>query len=135
MAKTMFVNLPVADLQTSVDFFTGLGFEFNPDFTDENATAMMVGSDAIVMLLVKDFFQSFTKKDVADARASTEAIIAVSADSREEVDETVNKALATGGSPANEPIEGPGMYGWSFQDPDGHLWEYVYMDPSAMGSS
>lgn len=128
MAKTMFVHLPVADLTTSVDFFTGLGFEFDPSFTDENATAMIVGTDALVMLLVEDFFRGFTKKGIADTRSSTEALISVSADGRDEVDEKVKKALATGGSPAGAPVEGPGMYGWSFQDPDGHLWEFLYLD-------
>ncbi|WP_345556341.1 VOC family protein [Streptomonospora halophila] len=128
----MFVNLPVADLKTSVDFFTALGFEFDPKFTDENATAITVGENAVVMLLVKGFFQGFTKKEITDARASTETIIAVSADSREDVDDLVDKALASGGSASNEPMEGPGMYGRSFQDPDGHLWEVVYMDIEAM---
>lgn len=131
MSKMMFVNLPVADLKTSVDFFTGLGFEFNPDFTDENATAMIVEENVFVMLLVTDFFQGFTTKSIADARTTTEAIVSVSADNREEVDEKVAKALASGGSPAKDPLEGPGMYGWSFYDPDGHMWEYISMDSGA----
>jgi predicted lactoylglutathione lyase len=131
MSTKVFVNLPVKDLQKSIDFFTGLGFECNPQFTDENATCMIIGDDSFVMLLVEGFFKTFTTKDLADATTHTEAIIALPAESREGVDELVDKALAAGGQASNEPMDQGGMYGRSFQDLDGHLWEVMYMDPSA----
>jgi hypothetical protein len=128
----IFANLPVHDLQRSVDFWTGLGFSFNPQFTDQNATAMVISDDAFVMLLTEQFFSTFTKKEVADATKQTETIMALSAESREEVDGLVEKALATGGSVSNDTQQDDFMYARSFQDPDGHLWEVVYMDPAAI---
>jgi predicted lactoylglutathione lyase len=128
MATKLFVNLPVKDLQKSVDFFTELGFTFDSQFTDDKATCMIIGADSFVMLLVEDRFKDFTKKEICAAATHTETILALSADSREAVDELVNKALATGGQPSNEPVEMDGMYGWSFQDVDGHLWEVMWMD-------
>jgi predicted lactoylglutathione lyase len=133
MSRKIFVNLPVKDLGKSVDFFTQLGFEFDPNFTDESATCMIVSDEAFVMLLVEDRFKDFTKKDLCDATTHTEAILALSAESREQVDDLVNKALAAGGQPSNDRMDEGFMYGWSFQDIDGHLWELVYMDPSALG--
>ena len=100
--RKLFVNIAVADLGRAVDFFTALGFEFDPRFTDESATCMLIGEDAYAMLLVRDRFQDFTKKEVADPTAQTEAILALSAESREDVDALADKALATGGSPADE---------------------------------
>ncbi|MGH3925328.1 MAG: VOC family protein [Pseudonocardiaceae bacterium] len=131
-SRRIFVNLAVTDLDKSVEFFTHLGFAFDPRFTDDQATCMIVNEDAFVMLLVEDRFKDFTNKAICDATTHTEAILALSAQSREQVDELVNKALAGGGSPANDPIDHGFMYGWSFQDVDGHLWEAVYMDPSAL---
>jgi predicted lactoylglutathione lyase len=133
MSRMIYVNLPVKDLNKSVDFFTQLGFKFDPNFTDESATCMIISDDAFIMLLVEDRFRDFTKKDISDATTQTEAILALSADSREEVDELVNKALAAGGQPSNDRMDEGFMYGWSFQDIDGHLWEVIYMDPSAVG--
>ena len=131
MSRKIFVNLPVKDLDKSVDFFTQLGFQFNAQFTDKSATCMIISEEAYVMLLVGGRFQDFTKKPIADARSQTEAIIALSADSRAEVDEIVNKALAAGGQPSSDPQDHGFMYGWSFQDLDGHLWEILWMDPNA----
>lgn len=131
MSRLIFVNLAVADLDRSVEFFTKLGFTFDPRFTDETATSMVVSDQAFVMLLVKDRFADFTPKEIVDSKAQTEAIVAVSADSREEVDELVDTALAAGGSTANEPMDLGFMYSRSFEDPDGHLWEVVYMDVAA----
>ncbi len=131
MSRKIFVNLPVKDLDKSVDFFTQLGFQFNAQFTDESATCMIISEEAYVMLLVEGRFQDFTKKPIADARSQTEAILALSADSRAEVDEIVNKALAAGGQPSSDPQDHGFMYGWSFQDLDGHLWEILWMDPNA----
>ena len=132
MARKLFVNLAVGDLDRSVAFFTKLGFEFDPRFTDESATCMIVSDDAYVMLLVESRFQDFTKKQLVDSTTQTEAILAVSAESRESVDELAEAALGAGGSPANDPMDHGFMYGRSFNDPDGHLWEVMWMDPSAI---
>lgn len=126
-AKEIFVNLPVKDLQKSVEFFSALGFEFNQEMTDEKATCMIVGDNMYVMLLVEDFFKTFTKKQLVDAASSTEVIVAISADSKAAVDEMVNKAIDAGGAASNDKMEDEYMYGWSFQDVDGHLWEVIYM--------
>ncbi len=131
-ARKIFVNLPVKDIDRSVDFFKTLGFSFNPQFTDETATAMIVSDEAFVMLLVEDRFKDFTAKELADATTQTEAIVALSAAIREEVDSLADRALEAGGSPANEPMEYGFMYGRSFEDPDGHLWEVAWMDPSSI---
>ncbi len=131
-SRMIFVNLAVKDLGRAVDFFTGLGFSFDPRFTDESATCMIVSDQAFVMLLVEDRFRDFTKNELADPSTHTEAILAVSAESREGVDEFANKALATGGRPASDPIDMGFMYSRSFDDPDGHQWEVVWMDPGAV---
>jgi predicted lactoylglutathione lyase len=131
-SRKVFINLAVEDLQRSIDFFTALGFAFDPQFTDEQATCMIVSDEAFVMLLVKGRFQEFIKKQIVDSTAETEVIIALSAESRAEVDELVDKALAAGGSPANDKMDMGFMYAWSFQDPDGHLWEVMHMDPAAV---
>jgi predicted lactoylglutathione lyase len=128
----LFVNLAVEDLERSVAFFTQLGFTFDERFTDESATCMNVSDKAFVMLLVKPRFQDFTKKTVSDSHTQTETILALSADSREEVDAFAEAALAAGASAANEPMDHGFMYGRSFNDPDGHLWEVMWMDPSAL---
>jgi predicted lactoylglutathione lyase len=130
MPKQLFLNLPVQDLKRSVDFFSALGFTFNPDFTDENATCMIVNENAYVMLLVEKFFATFTAKEVATTKGAAEAIIAYSVDSREEVDKAVRTALASGGSISQDPQDYGYMYNHSFQDPDGHLWEVFWMDPA-----
>lgn len=128
----IFVNLPVKDLKKSMEFFSKLGFEFNPQFTDINAACLIISKDIYAMLLVEEFFRKFTKKEIADAAKCTEAIIALSVDSKEKVNEIVNNALAAGGKPSNELIDQQWMYSWSFQDLDGHLWELVYMEPNAI---
>jgi predicted lactoylglutathione lyase len=130
MPKQLFLNLPVQDLKRSVGFFTALGFTFNPDFTDENATCMIVNENAYVMLLMEAYFKTFTVKDVGSTKDSAEAIIAYSVDSREAVDEAVRTALASGGSASQDLQDYGFMYSHSFQDPDGHLWEVFWMDPA-----
>ena len=130
--RKMFLNLPVEDLDRSVAFFRALGFAFNPRFTDETATCMLVGEDAYVMLLTRPKFADFTVKPVADASAATGAIIALAAESREAADAFADTALANGGSPAKEPMDLGFMYGRSFADPDGHHWEIFWMDPAAV---
>jgi predicted lactoylglutathione lyase len=132
MSRMTFVNLPVQDLRRAVDFWTSLGFSFNPQFTDDNATCMVISDEACVMLLVEKFFSTFTTKQITDTTTHAEVIMALSAESREDVDTLVDKALATGGSPANDPQEEGFMYSRSFHDPDGHLWELLYMDPAAL---
>ncbi len=127
MATQIFVNLPVRDLPRSVEFFTRLGYTFEPKFTDENATCMIVSEQIFVMLLVEKFFQTFTPKPISDARTSTEVLIALSADSREHIDALVAKALAAGGKTPMEARDYGFMYQHGFEDLDGHLWELVYM--------
>ena len=131
-ARKMFVNLGIESLDRSVEFFTKLGFEFDPRFTDETATCMLVGEDAYAMLVVADRFREFTKKEIADARTHAEALVALSAESREAVDELADKAIAAGGSPGADPQDHGFMYGRSFLDPDGHQWEVFWMDPVAV---
>jgi predicted lactoylglutathione lyase len=135
MATQIFVNLPVKDLARSVAFFTRLGFSFNPQFTDENATCMIVGEDIFVMLLVERFFGTFTSKPVADATKSTEVLVCLSRDSRQGVDEMVRAALAAGGTTPRAPQDHGFMYAHGFEDPDGHIWELVYMEPAQAGKA
>jgi len=132
MARKIFVNLPVKDLNKSKEFFSQLGFTFNQQFTNEKAASMVISDDIFVMLLVEDFFKTFTKKEVADATKGTEAIICLSAESREEVDEMVSRAIAAGGSAPNDKQEYDFMYGHGFEDLDGHLWEVAWMDPATI---
>jgi len=132
MARKIFVNVAVENLDRSMSFFTKLGFEFNKQFTDANAACMVVSEEAYVMLLVHARFQDFTKKTICNSKTHTEAILAVSAESRAAVDEMVKTALASGGSAANAPADHGFMYNCSFHDPDGHLWEVLWMDPAAV---
>jgi predicted lactoylglutathione lyase len=128
MATQIFVNLPVEDLKRSVAFFAQLGFSFDPKFTDENATCMVVAENIFVMLLVKSFFKTFTNKPVADARAATEVLVCISCESRAKVDELTAKAISAGGR-APMPAKDYGfMYQHGFEDLDGHLWELVHME-------
>ncbi|AEE68122.1 Predicted lactoylglutathione lyase [Bordetella pertussis] len=131
MATEIYVNLPVADLPRSVAFFKQLGYAFNPQFTDENATCMIVDDNIYVMLLVEAFFQTFTPKAVCDAHTQTEVLLCLSMDSRAEVDRMVRRAVAAGGKTYNEAKDHGFMYQHGFQDLDGHIWELVYMDPTA----
>jgi uncharacterized protein len=132
MAKKIFVNLPVKDLNKSVAFFTKLGFTFNPQFTDETATCMVVAEDIYVMLLTEPKFRTFTPKPICDATKSTEVLVALSCDSRGEVDELVRKAVSAGGSTYNKPQDHGFMYTHGYQDLDGHIWEVFFMEPSAI---
>lgn len=132
MARQIYVNLPVKDLDRSVAFFTRLGFSFNPQFTDKNATCMVIGADSFVMLLVEDFFKTFSSKPLADARQMTEVLLALSCDSRQQVDEMVRQALAAGGTAPRAAQDHGFMYQHGFDDLDGHAWEVMYMDVSAM---
>ena len=132
MAKKIFVNLPVKDLNKSVDFFTKLGFSFNPQFTDDKATCMIISDNIFAMLLVEERFQDFTKKQICDAKKSTEVLIALDAESREKVDEIVKRAAKAGGSIYADPQDHGWMYIHSFADLDGHQWEFAFMDETAI---
>jgi uncharacterized protein len=127
----LFVNIPVADVQRSIRFFEALGFTFNPKFTDATATCMLVGEDAYFMLLTKERFGGFSGRAMGDPRKETNALFAISVESRAAVDDMVKKAVAAGGSHAVDPQDHGFMYGWSFYDPDGHHWEVFWMDPAA----
>ncbi len=131
MSTKIFVNLPVKDLERSVEFFTKLGFSFNPKFTDETATCMIISDDIYAMLLIHDKFREFTPKAIADAHSSTEVLTCLAYDNRSKVDELVNKAIAAGGTEARAPLDHGFMFTRSFNDLDGHIWEIFWMDPAA----
>ena len=131
MSTQIYVNLPVKDLQKSIEFFTKLGFTFNPQFTNEDATCMIIGENIFVMLLVEKFFQTFTKKTICDATKSTEVLVCLSRESRAAVDEMVKNAVAAGGT-IPRPVQDHSFgYGHAFEDVDGHIWELAYMKPVA----
>jgi uncharacterized protein len=132
MSRQLFVNLAVEDLDRTVAFFTALGFSFNPKFTDENATCLVISEQIQVMLLTKPFFSGFTKKPVADARAATETLLALSCGSRDDVDALVAKAVAAGAATPMDVKDYGFMYQHGFEDLDGHQWEVFWMDESAM---
>ncbi len=130
--RMMFVNLPVRNLEKSKAFFSTLGFEYNPKFTDNKAACMVVSDKAFVMLLEEPFFRTFTRRALCDTTKQTEGLFALSCTSRAEVDELVRKAMAAGGSQAMDPVDHGFMYNWSFYDPDGHHWEVLWMDKAAV---
>lgn len=127
----IFVNLPIRQMERSQTFFKSLGYHFNPQFTNDQGACLVLGDTLFAMLLVEPFFQTFTKKPVADARTSTEVLVCLSCSSRAEVDELVHKALAAGGRVPNAPQDHGFMYSHGFEDLDGHIWELVYMDANA----
>jgi hypothetical protein len=131
-ARKLFVNLPVRDLKRSIEFFTRLGFTFNPRFTDDHATCMVLSDEGFVMLLDRARFADFARKEICDTTRYTEGLFALTAGSRAEVDEMVNTALAAGGSHAADTQDHGFMYTRSFYDPDGHHWEVLWMDPAAL---
>jgi uncharacterized protein len=130
-SRKIFVNLPVRELNRSMSFFSKLGFEFNPQFTDENAACMVLSEDGYVMLLVEKRFKDFTDKEICDTKKHVEGIFALSCESRAEVDQLLKTALASGGSKARDTVDMGFMYYASFYDPDGHHWEIIHMDPAA----
>lgn len=133
-ATQIFVNLPVKSLAVSVEFFTNLGYRFNPQFTDETATCMIVGDSIHVMLLTEAKFREFTPKAICDAKQATEVLVCLSCESRAQVDDLVQKAVAAGGSTYSAAQDHGFMYQHGYQDPDGHLWELVWMDPAAVAA-
>jgi predicted lactoylglutathione lyase len=135
MATKIFVNLPVRDLAASQKFFAALGYTFNPQFSDETGACMVISEDIYTMLLTHAKFKEFTPRSICDATQSTEVLVCLSCENRAQVDELVGKAVAAGGSTYAEPKDYGFMYQHSYQDLDGHLWELVYMDPSAVQGS
>jgi len=132
MSRKIFVNLPIKNMEKSQAFFRSLGFSFNPQFTNDQGACLVISEDNnYVMLLVEPFFSTFTPKAIADSSKTTEVLVCISCDSREEVDALVKKAVAAGGRSPNAPLDHGFMYGHGFEDLDGHLWELVWMDPNA----
>jgi predicted lactoylglutathione lyase len=131
MHKQIFVNLPVSDLKRSMTFFKALGLSFNSQFTNDQAACLVVGENIFAMLLVEEFFRTFTHKPLVDPNAATEVIVCLSCESRAEVDDLVAKAVAAGGRAPREPQDHGFMYAHGFEDVDGHIWELVHMSPEA----
>jgi predicted lactoylglutathione lyase len=131
MIRKIFVNLPIRDMERSQAFFRALGFDFEPRFTNEQGACLVITEDIYAMLLVEPFFQGFTKLPIADARKTTEVLIALSCDSREEVSDLVRRAVEAGGTTPNAAVDHGFMFQHGFADPDGHQWEVFWMDPNA----
>ncbi|WP_367128593.1 VOC family protein [Saccharothrix sp. HUAS TT1] len=127
----IFVNLPVTDLTKAIEFFAALGFAHDPRFTDENASCVVFSDSIYAMLVTEPFFKTFTTKEIADSRSTTEAIVSLALDNREQVDELADKALAAGAGFVKEPEDHGFMYGRSFEDLDGHVWNVFWMDEAA----
>ena len=128
MISSIFVNLPVKSLTKSIEFFTELGFKFNPQFTDETSTCMIINDTVYVMLLEHSKFQGFIDKPIAPS-TSTEAILAFACESPDEVRQLSEKAIAMGARKLNEPEDHGFMFSWGFEDLDGHLWDLFWMNP------
>ncbi|MGE6260101.1 VOC family protein [Heyndrickxia sporothermodurans] len=131
-SKNIFINLPVKDLEKSIHFFKMLGFEFNLQFSDETTSCMIISDNIFAMIMMEERFKGFSKKEMVDTTTLSEIILTLSAESRDQVDELVNKALSSGGKSYCDPQDHGFMYIWGFQDLDGHLWEIAYMDESAV---
>ena len=133
MTKSIFINLPVTDLPLSMAFYEAVGFTNNPMFTNEQAAAMAWSDEIVVMLLTHDFWKTFTGKTIPDAHDTAQVLLALSQESRDAVEAIVGKAVAAGGKADPTPKQDLGfMYGRSFEDPDGHIWENAFMDMSAL---
>lgn len=127
MHQQIFVNLPIENMARSQAFFNALGYRFNPEFTNDQGACLVVGDNLFVMLLVKDFYQTFTAKAIADARTTSEVLVCLSCQSRNEVDALVDKATAAGATTPRPAQDLGFMYSRSFDDLDGHTWEFVHM--------
>lgn len=132
MATKIFVNLPVKDLNRSKEFFTKIGYSINQQFTDETAACVVISEDIYAMILTHQKFREFTKKEIADATKTTEVLTCLSCESKDKVNETLDKAIAAGATEARDPMDYGFMYARSFNDPDGHIWEIMWMDPGAV---
>ena len=131
MATKIFVNLPVKDLNKSMTFFINLGYTFDARFTDETAACLVISDDIFAMLLTEAKFREFTPKPLCDATQSTEVLICLSCESPAQVDDLVRRAIMAGGTTYADPKDYGFMYGYGFQDLDGHIWELIYMEPEA----
>lgn len=131
ISKNIFINLPVKDVKKSTTFLTEVGFELNPQFSDENTSSIVINDNIFALIMNEERFKEFSKKEIVDTTTASEAIFCLSAESREQVNELVNKAISAGGITYSDPQDHGFMYGWGFQDLDGHIWEVVYMDESA----
>jgi uncharacterized protein len=133
MAMNTFINLPVKDLDKATEFFSRLGFSFDRQFTDENATRMIISDDTSVMLVVEPFFKGFiAPQEITDTSNSREVLVGLSAESRDQVDDFADRALAAGAEGLGEPEDDGFMYMRGFRDLDGHQWSFIYMDMSAI---
>lgn len=132
MATKIFVNLPIKDLEKSKAFFQKLGFGFNPQFSDEKAACLVLGDNIFAMLITEPMFATFTKKPISDAKKQTEVLLAIDVDAKNKVDEMVKLAVEAGGKIYSEPIDHGWMYYHSFEDLDGHQWEVMFADESAL---
>ncbi|MGW8064425.1 VOC family protein [Streptomyces ziwulingensis] len=130
--QMIFVNLVTNDLDASKRFFTGLGYEINAQFSDDSTASIPLSETIVVMVHTPEKYRQFTKKDIVDSTKSSEVLLALSAESREKVDELVEKAVAAGGSVSGETQDHGFMYGRAFDDVDGHTFEVVWMDPAAV---
>ena len=130
--QMIFVNLPVSDVDTSKKFFTELGYTINPQFSTDVCACVVISDTIIAMMLSKQRYADFTKKQIADATKTSEVLLCLSAESREKVDELVDGAIAAGGSATGDTQDQGFMYGRAFDDPDGHTWEVMWMDPAAV---
>lgn len=135
MATNIFVNLPVRDLNKSMAYFAALGYTFNKQFTDETAASMVISEDIYAMLLTHAKFKEFTPKEICDATKATEVITCLSCESKIQVDDIIGKAVAAGGKTFKAPMDYGFMYGNAVADLDGHIWEYIWMDPNFVQKS
>ena len=130
--QMIFVNLAVSDVDASKKFFTELGYTINPQFSTDDCACVVISDTIVAMLLSKQRYADFTKKEIADSTRTSEVLLCLSAESREKVDELVDRAIASGGTGTAEAIDHGYMYGRVFDDPDGHTWEVMWMDPAAV---
>jgi len=136
MPKMIFLNLPVRDLQASTSFYVALGGEVNPQFSDDHSKSVMLSDTIGVQLLTHERYSGFTKRPIGDARRESQALIAISVDSRDAVDETLTRTVAAGGRADPEPVQDHGfMFLRTVEDPDGYVWEVMWMDPAAMAQN
>jgi uncharacterized protein len=130
--QMIFVNLAVDDVDASKKFFTELGYPINAQFTTEDCACVVISDTIVAMLLSRQRYADFTRKEIADATRTSEVLLCLSAESRAKVDELVDRAVAAGGSATGETMDHGHMYGRSFDDIDGHTWEIMWMDPAAV---
>ncbi|MFE1886209.1 VOC family protein [Streptomyces diastatochromogenes] len=130
--QMIFVNLATNDVEASKKFFTALGYTINPQFSTDDCACVVISDTIIAMLLSKQHYATFTKKEIVDSTTSSEVLVCLSAESREKVDELVDQAIAAGGKPSGETQDHGFMYGRAFDDLDGHTWEVMWMDPAAV---